>query len=257
MNRSESVSTLLSFIALVLGCSAGDAPPPASCPSDPSPAAYRVLVFTRTTGFRHASIPAAIAAVQALGAANDFAVDATENPAAFTDSCLARYAAVLFLNTTGDVLENSQQVAFERYIGAGHGFVGVHSASDTEYDWPWYHELLGAFFAHHPAIQQATVLVTDTAHASTRSLPNPWVRTDEWYNYRANPPGTVTVLARLDETTYTGGRMGPLHPISWQQTFGGGRGWYTAMGHTDGSYSEPEFLTHLLGGIRFATGLEP
>jgi cytochrome c len=147
-------------------------------PTPVAHAPFHLLVFTRTLGFRHASIPAAIAAVQVLGADNGFTVEATEDPAAFTDGNLARFAAVLFLNTTGDVLDSTQQAAFQRYIEAGHGFAGVHSASDTEYGWPWYHALLGATFKAHPAIQQATVLIVDIAHASTRGVPTPWVRTD-------------------------------------------------------------------------------
>ncbi|HEY6207596.1 MAG TPA: ThuA domain-containing protein [Gemmatimonadales bacterium] len=223
------------------------APPPAHAP-------FRVLVFSRTTGFRHASIPAAITAVEVLGSVNNFTVEATEDATAFTDSNLARFAAVVFLNTTGDVLDSTQQAAFERYVRAGHGFVGVHSASDTEYGWPWYHALLGATFDSHPPIQQATVVVVDTGHASTRSLPSPWVRTDEWYNFRAEPTA-VSVLAKVDEATYSGGKMGAEHPISWQHVFEGGRAWYTAMGHTACSYSERPFLDHLLGGIEWAAGV--
>jgi len=211
-------------------------------------------VFSRTTGYRHASIPAGVTAVEVLGAVNNFAVDATEDPTAFTDSNLARFAAVLFLNTTGDVLDGTQQAAFERYVRAGHGFVGVHSASDTEYGWPWYHALLGATFDSHSTIRLATVIVVDTAQPATRALPSPWVRTDEWYNFRAQPAG-VSVLVRVDEATYAGGNMGADHPISWQHAYDGGRAWYTAMGHTACSYSERPFLDHLLGGIEWAAGI--
>jgi cytochrome c len=204
-------------------------------------------------GYRHASIPAGITAIEVLGAFNNFAVEATEDPAAFTDANLARFDAIVFLSTTGDVLDESQQAAFERYVRAGHGFVGVHSASDTEYGWPWYHALLGATFASHPAIQPATVIVVDPGQPSTRALPDPWLRTDEWYNFTTQP-AAVAVLARVDESTYTGGTMGALHPISWQHVFEGGRAWYTAMGHTACSYSERAFLDHLLGGIEWAVG---
>jgi cytochrome c len=233
-------------------CAATDgAPPPVSAAAH---APFRILVFSRTTGFRHASIPAGITAIEVLGAFNDFAVEATEDAAAFDDANLARFEAVVFLNTTGDVLDDSQQAAFERYIRAGHGFVGVHSASDTEYGWPWYHALLGATFASHPAIQQASVVVVDAGQPSTRALPNPWVRTDEWYNFTAQT-ADVTVLARVDETTYAGGTMGAVHPISWQHAYDGGRAWYTAMGHTACSFSERAFLDHLLGGIAWAVGI--
>jgi type 1 glutamine amidotransferase len=216
---------------------------------------YRVLAFSRTTGFRHDSIPDAIAAVQALGLQNAFAVDATEDASAFTDDNLAQYSVVIFLLTTGHILDDAQQAAFERYIAAGNGFVGVHSASDTEYDWAWYGALVGAYFASHPDIQQATIRREDTEHPSTIALPDLWVRTDEWYNFRTNPRETpdIRVLASLDESTYSGGSMGD-HPIAWCHTYQGGRAWYTAGGHTRESYSEPLFLAHLLGGIEYAAG---
>jgi type 1 glutamine amidotransferase len=217
----------------------------------------RVLLFSRTTGFRHDSIPDAVAAIGALGAEHGFAVDATEDPAAFEDGRLAAYRAVVFLLTTGDVLDPAQQAAFERYVRAGNGYVGVHSASDTEYDWPWYGGLVGAYFGGHPAIQTATLHVEDRAHPSTAGLPAAWVRSDEWYNFRANPRAAVRVLARLDETTYAGGTMGDDHPIAWYHAYDGGRAWYTAGGHTPESYAEPLFLEHLLGGIRYAAGLVP
>jgi cytochrome c len=256
-------ATLVSLTAIVLACHSREVTAPEVCAtsngaataaSGPPHAPFRVLVFSRTTGYRHGSIPAGIAAIQVLGAFNNFGVDATEDPAAFTDVNLARFDAVIFLSTTGDVLDDAQQAAFERYIRAGHGFVGVHSASDTEYGWPWYHALLGATFASHPALQQGSVIVADTSQPSTRSLPEPWVRSDEWYNFTA-PVTDVAVLVRVDESTYTGGTMGGIHPISWQRSFEGGRVWYTAMGHTACSYSERPFLDHLLGGIAWAVGI--
>ena len=183
-------------------------PPRTELPTNawPAHAAFSVLVFSRTTGYRHASIPAGVTAIQVLGAYNNFTVEATEDPTAFSDANLARFGAVVFLSTTGEVLDDAQQAAFERYIQAGHGLVGVHSASDTEYGWSWYHTLLGVTFASHPAMQQASVVVVDTGQRSTRTLPDPWVRTDEWYNYTALPV-SVSVLVRVDETTYSGGTM--------------------------------------------------
>src|SRR4051794_36334611 len=217
-------------------------------------AAFDVLVFSRTAAFRHDSIDEGIAAIQQLGAANDFSVTATEDPTKFTAANLAQYEAVVFLSTTGDVLNAAQQTAFEQYIAAGHGFVGVHSAADTEYDWAWYGGLVGAYFNNHPAIQQATVNVVDANHPATAGLPQRWVRTDEWYNFRTNPRPNVHVLATLDESTYAGGAMGADHPIAWYHDYGGGRAFYTGMGHTAASYSEPLFRQHLLGGIRYAAG---
>jgi cytochrome c len=219
-------------------------------------AAFDVLVFSKTAGFRHDSIDEGLAAIQALGAANDFTVTHTENAALFTQANLAQYEAVIFLNTTGDVLNAAQQTAFQAYIQAGGGFAGTHSAADTEHGWAWYGQLLGAYFTSHPAIQQATIEVADHVHGSTAHLPDRWVRTDEWYNYHVNPRGDVHVLMTLDESTYSPGTgaQGFDHPISWYKYFEGGRSWYTGLGHTAGTYAEPLFRQHLLGGILFAAG---
>ena len=215
---------------------------------------FSVLVFSKTTGFRHDSIPQGIAALEALGAEYGFAVDRTEDAARFSDAVLARYKVVVFLNTTGDVLDTGEKAAFERYIRSGGGFVGIHSASDTEYGWPWYGRLVGTWFASHPQIQRATVHIANPDHPSMKGLPLLWERTDEWYNFRSNPRGTVQVLATLDEATYSGGAMGADHPIVWCQDIDGGRSWYTEMGHTQESYAEPLFRLHLLGGIESAAG---
>ncbi|MFD7663943.1 ThuA domain-containing protein [Streptomyces sp. NPDC059788] len=214
----------------------------------------RVLVFSKTAGFRHDSIPHGIAAVQDLGRQHGFTVDTTEDAAAFTDTRLARYAAVVFLSTTGDVLRPAQQQAFERYIARGGGYAGVHAAADTEYDWPFYGGLAGAYFHSHPAVQPATVRVEDRAHPATARLPAAWGRTDEWYNYRSSPRTRAHVLAALDESTYSGGTMRDDHPIAWCQEYRGGRAFYTGGGHTAESFSDPAFRTHLLGGLRWATG---
>ncbi|GAA1875395.1 ThuA domain-containing protein [Myceligenerans crystallogenes] len=226
---------------------------PAAAEADP----FSVLVFSKTAGFRHGSIPAGIAAIEQLGVDNGFAVDTTEDAGAFTDENLAKYDVVAWLSTTGDVLNADQQAAFERYIQSGGGYAGIHAASDTEYDWPWYGELVGAYFASHPQNQDATVKVEDHDHASTEHLPDRWNRYDEWYNFRSNPRDDVHVLASLDESSYAAGSgaMGAEHPIAWCQAYDGGRSWYTGGGHTDASFAEPEFLQHLLGGLRTAAGV--
>jgi type 1 glutamine amidotransferase len=216
-----------------------------------------LLVFTRTTEFRHESIPDAIAAVRGIAGESGLSVDATEDPSAFNDENLASYRAVVFLLTTGEVLNDSQQAAFERRIRAGCGFIGVHSASDTEYEWPFYGELVGAYFAGHPEVQPAVVHVEDRAHPATAELPEIWSRTDEWYDFRSNPRASLHVLATLDESTYVGGSMGSDHPIAWCREVSGARTFYTAGGHTRESYTEPLFVAHLAGGIRWAAGLEP
>ncbi|MFJ8759044.1 ThuA domain-containing protein [Streptomyces cyaneofuscatus] len=221
----------------------------AAAAADP---AYDVLVFSKTAGFRHDSIPAGIAALRQLGAANNFTVTATEDAAAFTPANLTGYEAVVFLSTTGDVLNAAQQTAFEGYIEAGGGYVGIHAAADTEYDWTWYGGLAGALFKSHPHIQPATVKVEDRAHDATAHLGPTWQRTDEWYDYRTNPRSSAHVLASLDESTYSGGTMGGDHPIAWCKDYRGGRAFYTGGGHTQESYADSAFRRHLLGGIRWA-----
>lgn len=217
-----------------------------------------VLVFSKTSGFRHASIPDGVAAVQQIGAANGWEVDATEDASVFDAATLAEYDAVVWLNTTGDVLNTSQQAAFEDFIGAGGGYVGVHAAADTEYGWSWYGDLVGAYFDRHPPGKPtATVNVADRAHPSTAHLPAEWSRTDEWYDYQTNPRADVHVLATVDEDSYSGGQMGIDHPIAWCHAFDGGRSWYTGLGDTAASYSEPAYLDHLEGGIAYAAGAAP
>ncbi|MEU7749957.1 ThuA domain-containing protein [Nonomuraea sp. NPDC049158] len=214
-------------------------------------AAFKVLVFSKTAGFRHDSIPNGIQAIRDLGAAGDFAVDATEDANAFSTANLAQYKAVVFLSTTGDVLNDNQQAAFQAYVDGGGGYLGVHSAADTEYNWAYYGQLMGAWFNNHPAIQQATVRTEDRAHAATAHLGATWSRTDEWYNYRTNPRSNVRVLQSLDEGSYSGGGMGD-HPITWCHPQSAGRAFYTGLGHTKESYADPNFRTLLLGGIRYA-----
>lgn len=222
-----------------------------------SPGPDRILVFSRTLAFRHDSIEPGIAAIRRLGAANGFEVDATEDAGQLTSANLSRYKAIVFLSTTGDVLNAEQQAAFMSYIRNGGGFVGIHAAADTEHGWPWYGDLVGAFFMSHPAPAQARVRVETRDHPSTRTLPDPWTRFDEWYDFQRNPRSQgITVLLTLDETTYSGGQMGNDHPIAWYHEFEGGRAWYTAGGHTEASFSEPAFLEHLLGGIRYAAGFQ-
>ncbi|MFI6333932.1 ThuA domain-containing protein [Streptomyces sp. NPDC050535] len=247
MRAPARVMTSAAAAAVLIGCVSG----PAASKGADGP---RVLVFSKTAGFRHDSIPEGITALRELGTAGGFTVDATENARAFTNGNLARYDAVVFLSTTGDVLNAPQQKAFERYIKRGGGYVGVHAAADTEYDWTFYGGLAGAYFQSHPAIQPATVDVEDRAHPATSGLARAWNRTDEWYDYRSNPREHAHVLASLDEASYTGGTMGGDHPIAWCQEYRGGRAFYTGAGHTKESYAEPAFRRHLLGGIQYAVG---
>ena len=217
---------------------------------------FKVLVFSKTTGFRHSSIDEGITAIQELGTAHGFSLDASEDAALFTEANLAPYSVIIFLNTTGDILDNSQQAALEQFIQNGRGFVGIHSATDTEYNWAWYGQLIGSYFDGHPAIQEAEINVVNPDHLGTQGLPSPWTRTDEWYNFAPDPSGSVNVLLTVDESTYSGGTMGDPHPIAWYHEFDNGRSFYTALGHTEASYSEPLFRQHLLGGILYAAGVD-
>ena len=194
-------------------------------------------------------------ALQALQVTGGYQAAATENPETFTAEQLSCYQVVVFLLTTGDVLNDAQQAAFEAWVDAGGGYVGVHSAADTEYDWPFYGQLVGAYFLQHPAVQQASVDIEATVSPLVAGLPSPWVRTDEWYDFRTNPRPDVTVLATVDESTYSGGTMGADHPISWVHSpAGGGRAFYTALGHTKESYADPLFQRFLVAGLRWAAG---
>lgn len=229
---------------------------PAMTASSPM-ALNRVLIFSRTKGYRHASIPAGKRALMKLGQENGFAVDTTEDAAKFTDANLKRYAAVIWLSTTGNVLDEVQQASFERYIQAGGGYMGIHAAADTEYDWAWYNQLAGAQFLSHPKQQNVDIVVADKNHPSTKMLPDVWKRFDELYSYK-NLSKDIKVLARLDESTYEGGANGKDHPFIWYHDFDGGKAFYTGGGHTDESYVDPLFLQHLLGGLKsvMATSLK-
>lgn len=211
----------------------------------------RVLVFSKTSGYRHESIEDGKAAMARLGAENEFRVDTTENAEWFHEDTLKRYHAVIFLSTTKDVLNTAQQSAFRRYIEAGGGFVGIHAAADTEYEWPWFGKLVGAYFKSHPHIQQATL--RKVKPFGTNAQPDSWSRTDEWYNYHS-VSDKINVLFTLDESTYQGGENGKDHPISWYQEFEGGRSFYTGLGHTKESYTDSLFLQHILDGINYAAG---
>lgn len=214
----------------------------------------KVLIFSKTKGYRHGSIPFAKKAIEKMGSENGFETDYSEDSDIFTDDNLKKYKAVIFNSTTGDILSNAQQAAFERYIQAGGSYVGIHSAADTEYGWPWYNELAGAWFSSHPSnsnIREASIKVTDKSHPSSAHLPDEWVRTDEWYSYRNIYHG-IKPLMYLDEHTYTGGTNGDNHPIAWYHIYDGGKSFFTGGGHVETSYDEPLFYNHLLQGILWA-----
>ena len=225
--------------------------------ADATPPAFRVLVFSKTLGYRHDSIPNGIAAIRDLGTKNNFAVDATEDSDAFTSTNLGRYQAIVLLSVTGDVWDSAQQAAFKQYVLAGGGVAAIHGSifgplACAEH-WDWYGEMFCCSFTNHSRVQPGVVKTEDARHPSTVGWPGQWQHTDEWYNFTGTPRGCAHILATVDESTYQGGKMGADHPIAWCREVGKGRMWYTAMGHTESSYREPLFLQHLLGGIQSVT----
>jgi len=237
------VLSVTMMISIIVGCSSSKKTTP------------RVLVFAKYAAWYHKSIPNGIAAIQKLGVENGFIVDTTTSTAYFNEDSLKNYSAVVFLNNTGDVLNYDEEVAFERYIQAGGGFVGIHSASDTEYSWLWYGRLVGAYFRNHPKEQNAKLIVKDKTHISTKHLGDSWELHNEWYNFRQAPSDSnVHVVLTIDEKSYEGGTNGDYHPMAWYHDYDGGRAFYTALGHSESLYTDPKFLQHILGGILYAIG---
>jgi len=222
----------LSFNGLALGKNSGES----------------ILIFTKTTGFRHASIPKGVEAVSQLLNNAEINTFHTEDAKYFCKDSLAKFDAVVFLNTTGDVLNQEQKKSFEEFIQSGRGYVGIHAASDTEFNWPWYGQLVGGYFVSHPAVQDAEIRVLNRKHLSTQHLPKVWIHRDEWYDFKDVKPG-LHILMTLNEESYEGGKMGKFHPIAWFQEYDGGRSFYTGLGHTEESYDSEDFQKHILGGV--------
>jgi type 1 glutamine amidotransferase len=225
-------------------------------------AQFNVLVFSKTAGWHHDSIPSGVAAIEQLGKLHDFTVMWTEDPKrVINDTELKKYQVVVFLQTTGDILDGEQRVALERYIKAGGGYVGVHSASDTEYGWPWYRKMVGHMFRAHPPIQTAVLKVEDRDFPGMERFAKRALFTDEWYEFTGAESDQLHYLLSVDESTYkpqqkstfrdAKGRNG-FHPVSWYQSYDGGRAFYTALGHLPATYSDQTFLHHLYGGIYWA-----
>lgn len=222
------------------------------------PVSDRVLVFSATTGYRHDSIPAGVAALAEIAAEHGLRVVHTEDSGELGAAVLDGCAAVVFLSPTGDVLDDLTRRHLRAYVTGGGGFLGVHAAACAEGQWPYYGRLLGARFDGHPEIQRAEVTVEDRTHPATAHLPERWAWTDEWYNFRASPrddgAGTgaragVHVLASVDERGYKGGTMGADHPLVWCRRPGAGRSLYTALGHSAAAYADPDFRAHLRGAL--------
>ena len=249
MKFIKSITIILFSIAITLN---GQETEVQSPPKKPD----LVLVFTKTEGFRHESIATGVKALREMGRKNNFIVLRTESSEDFNPENLANYNLVVFLSTTMDVLDDSEQKAFEGYIKSGGSFLGIHAASDTEYDWPWYGKLVGGYFESHPNnpnVLESKIDVLSKGHSSTSHLSETWKRSDEWYNFKNLNPD-VTVVLNLDESSYEGGTNGDNHPIAWYHEYDGGRAYYTGGGHTNESYLEPDFRQHLLGAIEWCLG---
>ncbi|MEX0361585.1 MAG: ThuA domain-containing protein [Allomuricauda sp.] len=212
-----------------------------------------VLIFSKTEGYRHKSIEKGAQTLKELGRANGFIVLQTETSADFNAANLKNYKLVVFLSTTMDVLNDQEQDAFKAYINSGGNYMGIHAATDTEYDWPWYGKMVGAYFENHPQQQKARIEVVDRNHPSTKHLKEEWFHFDEWYNFMNLNPG-VHVLMKLDESSYDGGTNGDNHPIAWYHEYDGGRAFYTGLGHTEAAFDDADFKQHLLGGIEWCLG---
>jgi type 1 glutamine amidotransferase len=242
----------LQKICLLLAFTTGNPSHPAAS-SPTAKKTMKVLVFAKTNGYHHESIADGIVAIMKLGAENHFSVDSTTDSLKISDSNLKQYKVIVFLSTTGKVLGPDQETALQHFMARGGGYVGIHAAADCEYNWPWYGKLVGGYFKSHPKQQEAKLIVVDNTHPSTKDLPNPWVRFDEWYNYKDLNPD-VHVLIKIDESSYTGGANGDNHPMTWYHDYEGGRAFYTEMGHTKESFVDPVYLKHILGGITWAMG---
>jgi PKD repeat protein/glucose/arabinose dehydrogenase/type 1 glutamine amidotransferase len=246
---------LLALLSPTIVSSAQPAPAQAAPALDSTGIQYKVLVFTRSAGAPHASTPAGVAAIQQLGNQLRFSTHVTDDPRKFDESHLKQYRVVVFLNTSGDVLTDAQQAAFEAYYRDGGGFVGIHAAIEAEPGWSFLTGVLGTRATGASPVTQATVKVADRVHPASANVPERWTRTDQWYNFAGNVRGVSHVLATVDETTYTGGTMGFDHPITWCKDFQGGRSFYTAGGDTPATFAEAGFRGHLGGAIRWAAGV--
>jgi uncharacterized protein len=223
---------------------------------------FKVLLFTKTDGFHHESINDGVTAIKKLAERHAFSVDWHENASIFNDKALEKYSAVIFLSTTGNILNEDQQAAFEKFIKAGKGFVGIHAATDTEYDWAWYGKMVGMYFKIHPQQQTAYLTVNDSNFPGMERFPKKLLWTDEWYEFKTPANASdLKVLVSIDEKSYNpnvkwgdneGKGMGALHPISWYHNYDGGRAFYTALGHIPSTYTDQTFLDHIYGGIYWA-----
>jgi type 1 glutamine amidotransferase len=223
---------------------------------------FKVLLFTKTAGWHHESIHEGVEAIRKMGERHFFDVDWQENTMFINEKNMEKYQVIIFLNTTADVLNDEQQKAVEKFIQSGKGWVGIHSASDTEYEWPWYTKMVGMMFKIHPANQTAYLRVQDSNFPGMERFPKKLLWTDEWYEFQTPAKANdLKILVTVDEKTYNpaakwgpneGKGMGAVHPISWYHPYDGGRAFYTALGHIPATFSDQTFLDHIYGGIYWA-----
>ena len=197
-----------------------------------------------------------MSALKVMALENNFGIDFTEDSTMINEKVLSDFNVLVFLNTSGNILGTDEEKSVENFVKNGGGFVGIHAAVDTEYDWLWYGKMIGAYFSDHPKIQKAVIDVDDNTHVSTKHLPVRWERIDAWYNLKNELDENISVLAFIDESSYTGGKHGDKHPFSWYHNYDGGKVWITLGGHTEENYSEINFLKHILGGIKYAADKE-
>jgi type 1 glutamine amidotransferase len=222
---------------------------------------FKALLVTTTNGWHHESLHYGVVALKKLAEKNNFDVMLMENPKFINDKNLAAFQVIIFLNTTGDILDTASEKALERFIQSGKGFVGIHSATDTEYDWEWYTKLVGRMFKIHPAIQTAKLQTTQNYFPGLQGFAGNRLWTDEWYEYGPEKTDGLTYILTVDENSYNakvnwgenkGEGMGSMHPIAWYHEFDGGRAFYTGLGHIPSVFSEQAFLDHLYAGIFWA-----
>ena len=211
----------------------------------------RILVFSKTVEYRHESIQEGKKALIKMAKENGWIIDTTEDASVFTTKNLDKYRVLIFLNTTGNILDSKQQIALQKYIHRGGNFVGIHGATDTEKEWPWYNGLVGAYFKDHPKPQDAWYHVVKKSHPAVSFMPDSLRRFEEIYNFYSFKKELVKVILTVDEKTYSGGNMPDYHPVAWHHTYEGGKVFYTAWGHHPETYSEKIFLKHILGGIQW------
>lgn len=222
-----------------------------------------ILVYSKTNGYRHASIPTAIKTIQKMAGKNNWDVTATEDSTFFTPNNLEAFDLIVFVSPTGDILNRDQEKAVEQFVEGGKSLLTIHAGTDAEFDWPWYMNAIGAKFLGHPPTQKAQVIIEDRNNPSTKCFPDSvWEAEDEWYSFTTNPRDKVHVLISIDENSYdvddnrwfagAKQRMGD-HPLVWYKMVGKGLVYQSAFGHTDAMYSNPVYICHLKGAIKWLT----